>query len=122
MIGVAKNTVLKLLADTGRACAACPSVCIGTRHSLVCGEPDRDHVSTRYVERYNLTLRMMNRRFTRLTDAFSKKIKNHMDAVSLFTFHYNYCKLHKTLLATPAMAAGVSDHVWELEEVIGLIK
>lgn len=87
----------------------------------IAGEPDSDHVSTSYVERQNLTLRMMNRRFTRLTNAFSKKIENHMHAVSLYCFNYNFCKLHKTIRVTPAMEAGVADHIWELDELVALL-
>jgi hypothetical protein len=82
---------------------------------------DRAHVSMSYVERSNLTLRMMNRRFARLTNAFSKKIENHMHATALFVFHYNFYRLQKTIRCTPAMEAGVSDHIWEIEEFVGLL-
>ena len=92
---------------------------IDERH--VCGTPDDRHVSTSYVERANLTIRMMNRRFTRLTNAFSKKIQNHAHAFSLFAMHYNFCKLHKTIRVTPAMEAGLTDHVWEIEELLALM-
>jgi len=86
----------------------------------VCGTPDEMHVSTSYVECANLAIRM-NRRFTRLTNAFSKEIENHMHAFALFAMHYNFCKLHKTIHITPAMDAGISDHAWEIEELVALI-
>ena len=97
-----------------------PANCIGAEPKEVVGNPDQKHISTSYVERSNLTVRMMNRRFTRLTNAFSKKIENHMHAFSLFAMHYNFCKLHKTIRVTPAMEAGLTDHVWEIEELLAL--
>jgi hypothetical protein len=87
----------------------------------VSGVPDPAHVSTSYVERQNLTMRMSMRRFTRLTNGFSKKIENHGHAVALHFMHYNFCRVHKTLRVTPAMEAGISNHVWTLEELIGLL-
>ncbi len=84
------------------------------------GNPDPKHISTSYIERQNLTLRMMNRRFTRLTNAFSKKIENHKHSIALHFMHYNYCRIHKTLRVTPAMEAGISNHVWSLEELASL--
>jgi IS1 family transposase len=87
----------------------------------VCGQPVQEDVSTSYVERSNLTVRLMNRRFTRLTLGFSKKIENHAHAFALFAMHYNFCKIHKTLRVTPAMEAGLTDHVWEIEELLALI-
>jgi IS1 family transposase len=104
-----------------------PPKCIGARIDLVDGEPDLDHTSTSFVERANLTMRMGMRRFTRLTNAFSKKVENLEHAVSLHTMHYNFCRPHQTLTkaagrkVTPAMAAGVADHVWTLDEMIALI-
>ena len=98
-----------------------PPACIGCETHAVVGAPDPSHVSTSYVERSNLTMRMMNRRFTRLTNAFSKKVENHAHAVALFVFHYNFCKLHKSIRVTPAIEAGVTDHVWELDELVSLI-
>jgi hypothetical protein len=86
----------------------------------VLGVPDYRHVNTSYAERANLTLRMGCRRFTQLTNAFSKKVENHAWAVALHMMHYNFCRIHKTLRVTPAMEAGVTDHVWSLEEVAGL--
>lgn len=87
----------------------------------ITGEPDLDHVSTSYVERSNLTLRMSCRRFTRLTNAFSKKVENHAHAVALHFMFYNFGRIHKTLRVTPAMEAGVADHVWSLEEIAALV-
>ena len=84
---------------------------------VVSGNPDPKHVSTVFVERQNLTLRMSNRRFTRLTNAFSKKIDNHCHAVALHYMYYNFCRVHQTLRVTPAMQAGISDHVWRIEEL-----
>src|SRR5512132_751254 len=93
-----------------------------TRKIVVKGGPDADHISTSYVERQNLTMRMSMRRFTRLTNAFSKKVENLAAAVSLHFMHYNFCRVHKTLGTTPAVAAGVADHVWTLPELIGLLE
>jgi len=87
----------------------------------IIGNPDRDKISTSYVERQNLTMRMNMRRFTRLTNGFSKKIENLIFAVALHYMCYNFVRIHKTLGCTPAMAAGVADHVWSLEEIIGLL-
>jgi IS1 family transposase len=98
-----------------------PAVCIGASRGVVRGNPDPDHISTSYVERSNLTMRMSMRRFTRLTNAFSKKVENLTAAVSLHFFHYNFCRVHQTLATTPAVAAGVTDHVWTLDELVGLL-
>jgi hypothetical protein len=87
----------------------------------VTGDPDARHISTSYVERQNLTMRVHMRRFTRLTNAFSKKFANHVAAVALHFMYYNFGRIHSTLRITPAMAAGVTDHVWEIEEIVGLI-
>lgn len=94
-----------------------PARCIGCDMKAVSGDPDPKHVSTSYVERQNLTMRMSMRRFTRLTNGFSKKIENHIAAVAIHFIHYNFARIHKTLRITPAMAAGISDHVWSLEEI-----
>jgi IS1 family transposase len=94
--------------------------CCGTIKSVVCGNPDDRHVSTSFVERQNLTMRMSMRRFTRLTNAFSKKVENHAHAVALHFMYYNFGRIHKTLRVTPAMEAGISDHVWTLEEIAAL--
>jgi IS1 family transposase len=98
-----------------------PATCIGCDMKTIIGYPDPDHVSTSYVERQNLTMRMSMRRFTRLTNGFSKKLENHGHAVALYFFHYNFCRIHKTLRVTPAMEAGIADHVWSLEELIALL-
>lgn len=97
-----------------------PPPCIGAKRDRVVGDPDMRHVSTSHVERQNLTMRMNMRRFTRLTNAFSKKVANHAHAVSLHFMYYNFGRVHKTLRITPAMAAGVADHIWSLEEIAGL--
>ena len=98
-----------------------PAECIGTRKIEISGSPDPDHISTSYAERVNLTMRMSMRRFTRLTNGFSKKVENLEAAFALFAMHYNFCRIHKTLRVTPAMAAGLSDHPWDLEELVGLL-
>jgi IS1 family transposase len=95
-----------------------PAKWIGCDMKTVSGDPA--HVSTSYVERQNLTMRMSRRRFTRLTNAFSKKIENHAAAVALHFIHYNFARIHKTLRIAPAMAAGISDHVWNYEEIAAL--
>lgn len=98
-----------------------PAQCMGTRTAVIHGSPESAHVSTSFIERQNLTLRMSNRRFTRLTNAFSKKVENHEHSVALHFMQYNFCRIHQTLRCTPAMEAGISDHVWSLEEVIALL-
>jgi IS1 family transposase len=97
-----------------------PAQCIGARIEPITGAPDRRHVSTSYIERQNLTMRMNMRRFTRLTNAFSKKLENHIHSIALFYMHYNFARIHQTLRVTPAMEAGVSDHVWSLEDIVAL--
>jgi len=97
-----------------------PPKCLGARPHTVTGNPDARHINTGYIERQNLTLRMSNRRFTRLTNGFSKKIENHKHSVALHFMHYNFCRIHKSLRVTPAMEAGISNHVWSLEELANL--
>ena len=99
-----------------------PAECSGTRKNKIEGEPDEKHISTSYVERMNLNIRMGNRRFTRLTNAFSKKVDNHLHMLSLYFCHYNFCRIHKSLRVTPAMAAGVSDTVRDMEWIVDLIE
>lgn len=100
-----------------------PAVCIGTETRVVQGNPDPKHINTSYIERQNLTLRMGSRRFTRLTNAFSKKLANHVHALSLHYCFYNYARPHKTLKGeTPAMAAGLADHVWTVAEIVALVE
>ena len=94
-----------------------PAKYTGSRKEVITGNPDPKHVSTSYAERQNLTMRMSMRRFTRLTNAFSKKVENLAHAVSLHFMFYNFGRIHKTLRVTPAMEAGISDHVWSLEEI-----
>ena len=98
-----------------------PAECAGAIKGTVQDKPDPAHVSTSYIERQNLTMRMSMRRFTRLTNGFSKKVDNHMHAVALHFMYYNFGRIHKTLRVTPAMAAGVSNHVWSLEEISALV-
>ena len=97
-----------------------PGECCGAIKGAVCGDPKEEHISTSYIERQNLTMRMGMRRFTRLTNGFSKKIENHAYAVALHYMHYNFGRIHKTLRVTPAMQAGIADHVWTLEEIAAL--
>jgi len=99
-----------------------PAQCMGARKAVISGNPDFRHVSTSHTERQNLTMRMQMRRFTRLTNAFSKKIENHEAAVALHYMHYNFARIHQTLRVTPAMEAGIADHVWGLEEIVGLLR
>jgi IS1 family transposase/lambda repressor-like predicted transcriptional regulator len=98
-----------------------PAECVGIRKERVEGNPDKKHISTSYVERQNLTMRMSMRRFTRLTNGFSKKLDNHIYALALYFMHYNFCRIHKTLKVTPAMEAGVSEKLWSLEDIIAAI-
>jgi IS1 family transposase len=99
-----------------------PAQCMGAKKAAITGQPDFAHVSTSIVERQNLTMRMSMRRFTRLTNGFSKKIENHEHSVALHFMHYNFCRIHKTLRVTPAMEAGVTDHVFELSELIEILE
>ncbi len=93
----------------------------GNIKGVVSGNPEQEHISTSFVERQNLTMRMHMRRFTRLTNGFSKKVDNHMNAVSLHFMYYNFAKIHKSLRVTPAMEAGISNHVWSIEEIARLV-
>jgi IS1 family transposase len=98
-----------------------PSECVGARKDTITGNPDPRHVSTSYTERANLTMRMSMRRFTRLTNAFSKKLQNHEYMVALYALWYNFVRIHKTLRVTPAMAAGIANKLWSMEDVVALI-
>jgi hypothetical protein len=98
-----------------------PAQCIGTRIVPIMGTPDPQHINTSYVERQNLTMRMSMRRFTRLTNGFSKKIENHVAAIALHYMHYNFCRIHQTLRVTPAMAAGVTGRLWSIGDIVGLL-
>jgi IS1 family transposase len=97
-----------------------PAKFTGSKVEVVAGNPDRKHISTSYAERQNLTMRMSMRRFTRLTNGFSKKVENLAHSVALHFMYYNFARIHKTLRVTPAMEAGISDHVWSLEEIAAL--
>jgi hypothetical protein len=99
-----------------------PAECIGCERKAIMGYPDPAHVSTSYIERANLTMRMGMWRCTRLTNGFSKKIENHAAAVAIHMMHYNFARTHKTLRVTPAMEARISDHIWSLEEIADLAK
>ena len=102
-----------------------PAQCIGSSKYRIQGDPDMAHVSTSYVERQNLTMRMSMRRFTRLTNGFSKKVENHMYAIALHFMFYNFARTHKSLAnpypRTPAMAAGIANHIWTAEEIVSLL-
>lgn len=99
-----------------------PAQCMGARRAVISGMPDFAHISTSFTERQNLTMRMSMRRFTRLTNAFSKKVENHEHMVALYFMYYNFCRVHQTLRVTPAMEAELTDHVWSLEEIVNLIE
>ncbi len=98
-----------------------PAKCLGCKVETIAGEPDPKHISTSYVERQNLTMRMHMRRFTRLTNAFSKKVEMHAHSVALHFMYYNFGKIHQSLRVSPAMEAGVSDRLWNIEEIVGLL-
>jgi len=99
-----------------------PAECVGITKNRIEGDPDPAHVSTSYVERHNLTMRMHMRRFTRLTNAFSKKVENHAYAVALHMLYYNFVKVHSKLRVSPAMAAGVSNRLWEIGDIVALVE
>src|SRR5579872_2476857 len=98
-----------------------PATCIGCRTGVLAGDPDPNHISTSFVERQNLSMRMGMRRFTRLTNGFSKKIDNHRHMVALYFVYYNFCRVHQSLRVTPAMESGISDHIWSVEELVQLL-
>ena len=116
--------LVKLYGETGHTSGGgrySPAECTGIVKRAVTGNPDPKAVSTSHVERMNLSIRMQNRRFTRLTNAFSKKLDNHIHALALYFAFYNFCRIHKSLRVTPAMAAGITDRLWSLEDIIGKI-
>ena len=98
-----------------------PAVCTSCERKPIMGRPDPRHISTSFVERQNLTMRMGMRRFTRLTNGFSKKVENHAYSVAIHYMHYNFCRVHQTLRVTPAMEAGLTDHVWTIEEMLKMV-
>ena len=99
-----------------------PGECCGAIKGAVCGEPDQKHISTSHVERQNLSMRMGMRRFTRLTNGFSKKLEQHENALTIYFMHYNFVRIHQTLRVTPAMAAGVTDKLWSVDDIVALIE
>jgi IS1 family transposase len=106
-------------ADKSEARRYSPAKCLGAR---LTGNPDPNHISTSYAERQNLTMRMLMRRFTRLTNAFSKKVENHACAVALHAMYYNFVRIHQTLKVTPAMAAGLTSRLWEMSDIVGVLE
>ena len=99
-----------------------PAKYIGVDMQVITGDPNPRHISTSFVERQNLTMRMNMRRFTRLTNGFSKKIDNHRHAVALYFVYYKFCRVHQTVRITPAMEAGIADHIWSVEELVSLVQ
>jgi hypothetical protein len=98
-----------------------PAQCMGARKAVISGMPEIEHISTSHTERQNLSMRMGMRRFTRLTNAFSKKLENHEHAIALYFMYYNFARIHQTLRVTPAMEAGIADHAWSLDEIVALL-
>jgi len=115
--------LVKIYGDTpeGGEVRYSPAQCMGARKANISGKPDFKHISTSFVERQNLTMRMSMRRFTRLTNGFSKKVENHEHMLALHYMYYNFCRIHQTLRVTPAMEAGDSQHLWSLDEIISLL-
>jgi len=99
-----------------------PAVCIGCERKRVTGDPDPDHISTSYVERSNLSMRMSMRRFSRLTNAFSKKIENHAASIAIYFTWYNFGRVHQILKTTRAIEAGVANHAWKMEDMVALLE
>jgi 3-methyladenine DNA glycosylase/8-oxoguanine DNA glycosylase len=99
-----------------------PAECTGAVKTRIEGDPDPKHISTSFAERQNLNIRMHTRRFTRLTNAFSKKVENHAWSVALFTIYYNFVRIHKTLRVTPAMAAGMTKRLWEIDDIVDVLE
>jgi len=116
--------LVKLYGPTSEAAKGrySPAECIGARKMPIEGKPDPKYISTSFSERSNLTIRMHTRRFTRLTNAFSKKVENHAHAVALHMMYYNFVRIHKTLKTTPAMAAGVTDRLWEISDMVNVLE
>jgi len=114
-------TLVKIYGASQEEVRYSPAQCLGAQAITITGRPDPRHISTSYVERANLTMRMSMRRFTRLTNGFSKKVDNLRHAVSLYAVHYNFCRVHQTLRVTPAMEAGLTDHIWDIADVVRMI-
>jgi len=108
--------------EIGSARKYSPPECIGCEKKPKIGNPDPKHISTSFIERQNLTMRMSMRRFTRLTNGFSKKLENHVASVALYMMYYNYGRKHTTLGTTPAVKAGITDHIWSVEEIVGVLE
>ncbi len=120
--GIDYSMLVKIYgADRDKEATYSPAECLGCQRVKIIGNPDPKHISTSFVERQNLTMRMSMRRFTRLTNAFSKKVENHAQSVALHSMYYNFVRIHQTLRVTPAMAAGVSDRAWEVEDIVALL-
>jgi IS1 family transposase len=98
-----------------------PSICLSSERKIISGSPDPEHINTSDVERQNLSTRMGIRRFTRLTNAFSKKLENHIHALSIYFMHYNFVRIHQTIRCSPALEAGVTDRLWSLEDMVGIV-
>jgi IS1 family transposase len=120
-VDVDYGVIQKVYAAPGAGGRYSPPKFVSAKRATVTGDPNPRHISTSHVERNNLTMRMHMRRFTRLTNGFSKKLEMHMLNIALHFTYYNFCKIHQTLRVTPAMEAGIADHVWSLEELIGLV-
>ena len=116
--------LIKLYGATSEAAKGrySPAECIGAGKKPISGNPDEKHISTSYAERNNLNIRMHSRRMTRLTNAFSKKMENHAHAMALHFLYYNFVRIHKTLKVTPAMAAGVTDRLWEVHDMVAVLE
>ncbi len=108
--------------ESGKGRYTAPAECTGIIKTRVSGDPDMGHVSTSYAERNNLNVRMHTRRMTRLTNAFSKKVENHAHAIALHFLYYNFVRIHKTLKTSPAMAVGVTDRLWEVEDMVNVLE
>jgi IS1 family transposase len=115
------GVLMKIYGSTPGEIRYSPAEVVGCERKKRIGNPDPKHISTSYVERQNLTMCMSMRRFTRLTNAFSKKIENHIASIAIHYMHYNFCRIHQTLRVTPAMQTGISDHAWELSELVALL-
>jgi IS1 family transposase len=116
------SMLVKLYGDTSEGQKRySPAQCVGARKEVIRGNPDKKHISTSFAERQNLNIRMGNRRFTRLTNAFSKKLENHFYALAIYFMHYNFVRQHQTLRVSPAMAANVSKTLWSLEDIVKIV-
>jgi len=121
--GIDYAMLVKIYGDSpaGPATRYSPAQCMGTKRAVIGGNPSHDHISTSFVERQNLTMRMSMKRFARLSNGFSKKVENHEHMLALHYMFYNFARIHQTLRVTPAMEAGVADHVWSIDEIISLL-